>query len=187
MFRDFLSFLRALWAEWKTLLTGGTIVAALSIWNLSTSRTIPQKVSWIVLGLTLVIAVFFSWRKEWIAGDRGFIEISPNELARTYRDHTYAQATVRVSPYIGKHLRVSGSILNVHKRWPSVYISLKESEDVTINFWLPIWRAKVFMILNLKTPVTVSGRIEEIEAFNVLLTNVVLLKIKEIPKPPTNP
>jgi hypothetical protein len=61
--RDFVSFLHALWNEWKVLLTGGSIIAALAIWGML-GKSLPYHLGQLVIGLTLVIAAFFAWRKE---------------------------------------------------------------------------------------------------------------------------
>ncbi len=63
MFREFLEFLLSLWREWKALLTGGTIIAVLMLWQMASGKPVPSVFNWLVLGVTLLIAAFFSWIK----------------------------------------------------------------------------------------------------------------------------
>ena len=58
MLRDFAVFLRALWREWKTLLTGGSIVALIALWELTGHKAFPNSVNWLILGFTFVVAAF---------------------------------------------------------------------------------------------------------------------------------
>jgi len=71
MVKDFIEFTRALWEQWKALLTGGSIIALLSLWDFATRKVVPRSLDWLILGLTLLIAAFLSWRKEWLRFDGG--------------------------------------------------------------------------------------------------------------------
>jgi uncharacterized membrane protein YfcA len=64
MLRDFVGFLLALWKEWKALLTGGTILAVVSLGQKITGKSVPRSTNWLIFGLTLLLASFFAWRKE---------------------------------------------------------------------------------------------------------------------------
>ncbi len=46
------------------MLTGGTIVAVLSLWAMAVGRPIPQYVNWLILGCVLVLSSFMAWRKQ---------------------------------------------------------------------------------------------------------------------------
>jgi hypothetical protein len=187
MLRDFFAFLRAFWDEWKVLLTGGTIIAALALWTFGTGKAIPRAIDWLILGLTLMLAAFFSWRKQWVAGKRGFIDISPAELAKLCRDRTTFQAAAVIEPYIGKSIRVRLFFNDAATLFPfCVYAHLSDSETfygVWTTFWVPLSKRKVFMALQKGMLLTIAGRISSVEAYTVRLRSVLLLKIEEPSKP----
>src|SRR5213594_4083700 len=62
--RDLVKYLAALWQEWKTLLTGGSIIAVANLLGLITRTSLPSNVNWFIVGLTLVLAAFLAWRKQ---------------------------------------------------------------------------------------------------------------------------
>jgi hypothetical protein len=61
--KDLTGFLKAVWAEWITLLTGGSIVAVLGLWERLRSP-IPPAAYWLVVLAFLVMASFRAWRQE---------------------------------------------------------------------------------------------------------------------------
>ena len=137
MLRDLICFLAALWAEWKVLLTGGTISAGLVGWALSTGKAAPRNISWIVLGLTLALAAFFAWRKEWVRGDRGFIDVTVSELYRLYETgHTSIQKDAIIKPYVGKWIRARGRVRNVHTDFIFCYLTIGHFDGD--NDWLTV-------------------------------------------------
>ncbi|HYN82934.1 MAG TPA: hypothetical protein VES88_15725 [Gemmatimonadaceae bacterium] len=62
--RDLGQFLRALWGQWKVLLTGGGLMAIVAIFAFATGKEIPRPWGWLTLGFTFVAASFTAWRKE---------------------------------------------------------------------------------------------------------------------------
>jgi len=87
--RDFAFFLRALWREWRVLLTGGSIVAVLVLINLG-GRSIPRKVNWSIIGITFILAAFRAWRNEWINAGRGFVEVDFASVEEAFKGRTRA-------------------------------------------------------------------------------------------------
>ena len=57
-------YVKALWAQWKVLLTGGSVMALVAIWALATNRGLPYSAGWLILGITFVAASFLAWRHE---------------------------------------------------------------------------------------------------------------------------
>lgn len=61
--RDVVGFLKAAWAEWITLLTGGSVVGVLGVWERLRSP-IPPTAYWLVILGFLLMACFRAWRRE---------------------------------------------------------------------------------------------------------------------------
>src|ERR1700734_1311714 len=68
--RDFASYAVVLWQEWKVFLTGGTIIALVALYGFVTAKPFPAKVNWLVVGLTLILAAFSSWRKTVVTAEQ---------------------------------------------------------------------------------------------------------------------
>src|SRR5437763_1487576 len=61
--KDIWTFLRSvIWWWIKTV--GGEVVAFFQIWYAIRYQTWPPVMSWVVLGFSLLVAVFFVWREE---------------------------------------------------------------------------------------------------------------------------
>jgi hypothetical protein len=58
-------YVLALWAQWKVLLTGSSIIALAAIWALLTGRALPNTVGWLIVGITFIAASFLAWRREY--------------------------------------------------------------------------------------------------------------------------
>jgi hypothetical protein len=170
MLGDFARFLAALWREWKVLLTGGSLIAILALWSMGTGKSIQQSVNWLVIGTTLLLAGFFAWRREWIQNGRGLVNVTVDELMATFEGRTSVQATTLVRPYVGKHIRVSGTLKQVSKlRFGShfVYLDLGQ-HHVTIKMLGQAGRHCA--LLSKGTKVTVIGRIKEVSVLSVYLS-----------------
>jgi len=179
--RDFFEFLFALWQEWKTLLTGGTIIALAWLFEAIKGKPVPGRVNWLIIGVTLILSAFLSWRREWIQNGKGFITASVEEITTSVRDVTDVYANIKKRPYLHKWIRVTGKIdevspLNYPLPYPSVYIVIK-CEGLRITFMPPRWRASHFLPLSRGTIVTVAGRISEIESYGLKLTGVELMSV----------
>ena len=88
MLRDFLAFVAALWHEWAVLLTGGSIIALLSLWNFAGRKPVPQSANWLIVGITFILASFLAWRKQYLDADKDFISRSPLELMQLIEDYS---------------------------------------------------------------------------------------------------
>lgn len=110
MVRDFLFFIRALWREWAVLLTGGSIVALLALFTLSTGRTVPQSINWLVIGITLMLAAFLSWRVEWIKAGQGLVDLDFKEIQAIFKGRTEPQIKPLLRRYMGKWTTISGML-----------------------------------------------------------------------------
>jgi hypothetical protein len=170
--RDFAYFLAALWREWKVFLTGGSIVGALSLWNLAGRKPIPQNVNWLILGLTFVLAAFAAWRKEWIDSGKGFTTVAPAELIRLFASGTKVLGETLVKPYIGKRLRVRGTVYNIENNgFGNISYVFLSDPPVFVALWIPSWKMGPFMVLPKGTIITVVGRINSVYDSGIRLTN----------------
>jgi hypothetical protein len=179
MLRDFVCFLRAIWSEWKVLLTGGTIFAALTVFSLSTGRTLPRMVNWLTLVVTLILAAFFAWRKEWVAGNSGLLDVTPDELVERFENRTTTQVKAMLTPYIGKRIKIRGTLSNVRAGVLFTLVSLNDFNEVRIYARIPPWKSKVFGMLTRGTVLTMAGRISDIESSQIELVACTLLEIED--------
>lgn len=63
--REFVEFLRRLWRVWATLLTGGTGIALLLLWERHNGAAVSPRIFWTLAFLLLVLSGFLVWRDEW--------------------------------------------------------------------------------------------------------------------------
>jgi len=59
-FSEFVSWLRLVWKHWQVNLTGGVIIAALFLWQI-TGKTVPASVYLTIALLTFIASTFFMW------------------------------------------------------------------------------------------------------------------------------
>jgi len=179
MLRDFFEFVRALWKEWQPLLTGGSIIALL--WLLETVSRKPAipSVNWLIVGLTFMIAAFFAWRKEWIRGGQGLANRTPKQLIGLFEGRTGIHADSFAKHYIGKRIRVKGSIVDVSVLGLAAFVYLLTDEDVTVHAMLARWNVGPFVPLAKGTVVTVVGRITDLSGGSIDLRDIDLIEIEE--------
>jgi hypothetical protein len=198
MLRDFVLFLYALWDEWKVLLTGGSIFALVAAWSLTTSRPIPSAVNWLILGLTLILAAFLAWRKEWIHSGSGFVDVDPARLYNLLRTGSDLHVKAVLSPYIGKRIRVTGRLNNISESNVELAVQDRTSKyqtEIRVVLWEAIrWKrlVRLFVSLPLGTMITVTGRITAVLIVSgVWLSSCELVNVEPPPsiKPeaPSNP
>jgi hypothetical protein len=174
-----LEFLVSIWAEWKVLLTGGSILAILSLVGLATGKTAPRNVNWAVLGATLILAAFAAWRKEWIQNSRGFIDVKIDEITKSVRGVTDVYARIKRKPFLHKWVRITGTVSAVSPMFPpvpAVYVSV-ECEKCSVFFFVPFWKAGYFTPLAAGTEITLAGRIVDISSYRLKLASVELLSV----------
>lgn len=181
MLRDFASFLAALWREWKVFLTGGSVVAVLSLWNLAGWKPIPHKVNWLIVGLTFTLAAFAAWRKEWIDSGRGFITVPPAELTKIFLAGTKVLGQTLQKPYVGKRLKVTGTVYDVENNGfgATSFVHLSDP-GVFVALFIPSRKMKPFMLLPKGTTITVVGRIHSLYANGIRMTNCELARREDV-------
>ena len=175
MFRDFILFVAALWHEWKTLLTGGSIIALVTVWSLSSGKPLPQTVNWLIVGLTMMLASFLSWRKQWMEADKDYVSLLPSELTSLAKEGAALHAETSVKPYIGKRIRVTGTINNMFYAGPWASIVWLDCDEKRVTLLLSRWGLKPFAPLPIGTPITVVGRIVEISLVEVTLRDIIIV------------
>lgn len=182
MLRDFGYFIAALWREWKVLLTGGSIFATYSLWNLAGWKPLPQNINWLILGATLILASFFSWRREWIEANRDILAVRPAELVKLFASGTNVHGDTLVEPYIGKRLRATGTVYNVQRN-PIGYMSyvFLQAEGAMLALWIPRRALGPFIPLPKGTIVTVVGRIHSVFEGGIRMTNCALAHAEDSP------
>jgi hypothetical protein len=183
---DFVCFLRAVWRKWNVLLTGGSIIAFIAIYETVTGTRAPVPIGWMVLGATLVLAAFFAWRDEWLRTGKGFINLEPKELAQLIRNRTSAQRDALTKEYAGKRIKINGKLADVSHSilfpWlSSITIHADDGFSVYADVWR--WRSGLYSSLNMGTMLTITGRIAMLESYYIFLTGCELIKIGDIAMP----
>ena len=177
MLQDLKAFLYALWGEWKALLTGGSIIASLALFQLITHRSVPHFMDWLIIGLSLIGAAFLSWRKEWINSGRGLINIDLEEIRQLFSDHTTPHAKLRVRQLIGKRTILTGTLydLSNYATFASVHMN---TDKAMFHLQVSRWKLRTFQPLTKGTLITVNGRIH-IRDGMVTLSSCEVLKIED--------
>jgi hypothetical protein len=155
MSHDFLDFLLALWAEWRVLLTGGTIFAAVSVWSLATSKPLPPQIDWLVLEITLILASFLAWRKEWIASNGHALSVEPKRLLELRSQGSQLQSDALLAPYMGKRITITSTLTDISNN-----IASFESDGVRACSFELLWRpfTRSIIPLPIGSVVTMNGR-----------------------------
>jgi hypothetical protein len=179
-------FARALWTEWATLLTGGSIIAIVFIWSTASGKSVPPGVNWLVLALTLIIAAFLAWRKQAVFANsstpiptsaaakpkRVFVRESPESLMALCKGLTSLMSEPIVAAYKGKWIKVSSDVLNVSKSFQSTgYEVLAYTSASNIQYNLHFtrdWNEEV-SILRPKHNVQAVGRISHFGSSHLFL------------------
>lgn len=171
MLRDFVSFLHALWNEWKVLLTGGSIIALVTIWSAISRNSPPKGIGWVIVGLTLIIAGFLSWRKQWLQADGRVAEINLKDVCDAVAGRTVVQAKSFVKPYLGKRVKITGILGDVWQEGllgslVSIFVLADKDKPWTkiqvTAAGMPRWRIRPFIPLPSGTSITVTARIREV-------------------------
>ncbi len=171
-FREFITFIVSLFKEWGTLLTGGALAAALSIWSIVSGRSTPLHIGWIFLWLTLIMAAFFSWRKQWREAENNFVQIGPAALMHLRKNKTSPHADTILKPYIGKRLKLNANFMDIADVAFFVKILHFECEDVSISALVAPWTAKRFLPLPRLSKLTITGTITEIRSLGISISGI---------------
>jgi hypothetical protein len=174
MFRDSVDFLWALWREWKTLLTGGSIIALLFLWQIATRKIVSQNINWLIVGLTLILAAFLSWRRLWVRDKSQFVDVRPAELVAFFNDRTELHAKLHTRPYIGKRVKIAARINAVSS---DGMVQIITTDGVRIHAFAGWWRAKEFALWATESELIVTGRIRLIDAIGIDLAGIEVLGV----------
>lgn len=71
MLKDLWGYLCALWKRWVYLLTGGTLTAALVLWERWKAEPISKGIYGVVISFFFFIASFLAWREEHVENRNG--------------------------------------------------------------------------------------------------------------------
>ena len=178
MLRDLVDFIFALWREWVPLLTGGSIIALLSLWQILTRKPVPRNLEWLVVGLTLLFAAFLSWRREWLRSDIRLITVSPEKLIEPFEGRTNIHAGIYIKPYIGKRIKLVGTVREV-STWGLFGFVHLSAKGVQFTGLTMRWKVAEFALLAQEgVPISVTGRIKEIGHMGIQLVGLELIKVE---------
>jgi hypothetical protein len=181
---DFVDFLLAIWREWKTLLTGGTIIAGLSIFHAVSHRPVSRDLTWITLGVTLLLAIFFSWRKQWARNESRFIKASPRQLMELRNGHpTEMHARAYIKQYIGRRIKTRAEVREVMGAWFLSLVFLTAEDGTNLTAVVSPFRRHDFAYFAQENAVlTVSGRLLSIDYSSLELLALEVLEIERAAK-----
>jgi hypothetical protein len=97
---------------------------------------------------------------------------APRELCSVYQDHISVQADKLAEVYIGKWLRVSGTLDDVHHQQDGIHVSLVEYlQPPAIHATFHDSAGPHLFHLQRNSPISLIGQIKSISAYNVFLGN----------------
>ncbi len=174
-FSDFRAFLNSLWEEWKMLLTGGSISAILVLYGSWSGKSLAHLAGLSFLGLTLLRAVFLSWRKQWREAAKNFVDISPASLIELREGKTSPLAKTLLRPYIGKRMKVTGTFYDVSDFLFWYKLVHLYSGGALIAAQVSHWSAKKYIPLPKGIVITLTGTIAAISDSAVSLSGIELV------------
>jgi hypothetical protein len=120
-----------------------------------------------------------------LEGPKQIVDVTPEELATLYKDHLTAQAERLAEPYIGKWMKISGQLWNLHKS--SGGNSILVIRGPGSGFWpilflnfMPEWESRV-EVLRRDQNVSVVGKIDRISEDSLHLRDCELLEFSPRP------
>jgi len=135
-----------------------------------------------------MLASFFTWRKEWARNERGLIDISVEQLTRSLKGKTEIYEKTLVKPYLGKRIKLSGSLVNVTRYAPFLWLvhfrissAAGRAADVSVIVNMTGWKAQAYIPIPAGAIVTVIGRIKHIDAWKIELTGSDLIGVEDAP------
>ena len=75
MFRGLREFLRAVIRHWSSLVTGGVVIALMTVWQ-GTGHKIPPALYWVIAAAALFVACFKAWEEERSAKESALRQIA---------------------------------------------------------------------------------------------------------------
>jgi hypothetical protein len=190
--RYFVSFLAAVLRQWGVIVSGGVIVGLIALFEHFSGRSLAGWPLKVAIGLSLLAAVFFAWRKErqqWErVGGLAPLSATPRELMSAYDGRTTSQGEKLAEAYKGKWLKVEGTIsdaveygLTMALIGSSVIVTLAPilsygMPAVFLRFGIK-WRSPL-SVLTSKETIVVLGQIEKVEKHNIWLKRCELLEVR---------
>jgi len=114
--------------------------------------------------------------------ERSFVDITPEDLVRVFKEYTEIQARTRVADVIGKWMKVSGPLGNVgdFTSFAQVTFALRPSPRATVFMYFrkKKWFDRI-SLLNRGNDITVVGRISEVKYGELHLDNCELISFRE--------
>jgi hypothetical protein len=96
----------------------------------------PVDHSWFIVGLTLVLAAFLSWRSEWAKTGEGLVQIDFNYLAQIKEGRTEPQALALLRHFIGKRTKLVGELYDISPvviGFPMLHLDLGDHARAVVN------------------------------------------------------
>ena len=146
-------------------MTGGSIIALVAAWGLVGGKPVPQGVNWLIVGVTLILAAFLSWRVEWIKAGQWFVDLNFKNMARACDGLTGLQMEQVLHHYVGKRVKISGRLRDITR--PAygnpflrfVHIQSDAEEFTNLRVWSWNWSFKGVDAFPKDSVLTVSGQI----------------------------
>lgn len=173
--QEFKAFISSLWDEWKVLVTGGTTAALLVIWGYVKGQSVASKTGLVFLAFTLLLAAFYSWRKQWRRADKTFVDIGPAALMKLRQGKTSPHAQAVLKHYIGRRILLTGTYRNLLSSGFGMGIVMLECEGEDISAPMSLRNARQFIPFPMGETVTVSGTITAVDGLTIEIGGVELL------------
>jgi len=161
----------------------------------------PMHFSWLQRGASLlaslVLGGFVSWNltrrnkkkaseiKTEMKEERIFVSVAPEDLMKIHKGHTEIQANKLTASYIGKWIKVSGTVQNVSKSLDNqkVYVSLDDEGSSIFDYFFEQmafssdqWLERLEIIPR-GHHMTVIGQIDGIDSHRLSLVNCELIDV----------
>jgi hypothetical protein len=164
----------------KAILTGGTMWATLVLLQKTMGITVPPSMDDVIVALTLIAATFMAWRKQWIINSQHELaDVILHTLTARYVGRTYAHARAMIQPYIGRRIKVTGTLRNFYGHILGVSQAAITVDNVIVILRMPVWKARWLAPLPIDTVITVSGRIADVDSSSVRLDSVEILDVDD--------
>ena len=110
MLRDLKEFLAAFLREWVIVLTGGVVIALLTLYQFLTGKSVTQGVASTILALLFLVVSFRMWRKQWVEASREMPSTVFGELTKLVQTQMEVSSIRLIRPYLRKRVRVTGTV-----------------------------------------------------------------------------
>lgn len=171
-FREFCAFLASLLQEWGALLTGGIPSAVIVVWGYVSGKPMIRVFGLVFLGLTFLLSLFLSWRKQWREAEKNFVQISPAALMELREGKTSPHANAVLKPYLHKRIKFAATFSDISYVMSGLMIVHLRSGDVSVHAFIPFWRDRQFSPLPKGEGITVTGTLTEINQLGIKIAGI---------------